>query len=84
MQNEIHYEIGANNQTAYPLILTLINNFSRCTYRGFICDLRNFPFRICGSTVVKLFQTSFNFEPMKTKPYHTIKMTGHLIYNLSH
>jgi len=30
-------------------------------------ELRNFPFRICGSTVVKIFQTSFNFETIKNK-----------------
>jgi len=32
-----------------------------------LIDLRNFPFRIGGSTVVKIFQTSFNFEPIKNK-----------------
>lgn len=82
------YEISAKNQTTYPRILTDSQTTSHSLrivrLSGFICDLRNLPFRTRGSTVVKIFQTSFNFEPIKTKLYYTMKMTCHLIYNLSH
>jgi hypothetical protein len=71
MPNEIHYEISAKNQISCPRILTDSQTNSHALrivcLSCFVCDLRNFPFRICGSTVVKMFQTSFNFEPIKSK-----------------